>query len=65
MGVVKVSLEFVFDGTVLKVEGGTDRVVRNGSKDGLAASVAFRSMTCPFLYMTNVMLSPAILFWPT
>jgi hypothetical protein len=26
------------------IEGGTDRVVRNGSKDGLAPSVAFRSI---------------------
>ncbi|MGA9154455.1 MAG: hypothetical protein WBZ36_28050 [Candidatus Nitrosopolaris sp.] len=31
------------------IEGGADRVVRNGIKDGLAASVAFRSVTCPFL----------------
>ena len=43
------------------IEGGADRVVRNGNKDGLAASVAFRSMTCPFLYTVKVMLSPAIL----
>jgi hypothetical protein len=43
------------------IEGGADRVVRNGSKDGLAVSVAFRSMVCPFLYAVKVMLSPAIL----
>jgi hypothetical protein len=30
------------------IEGWGDRVVRNGSQDGLAASVAFRSMTSPF-----------------
>jgi len=29
------------------IEGGADRVVRNGSKDGLAASGAFKSMACP------------------
>ena len=40
-------------------EGGADRVVRNGSTDGLAASVAFRSIACPFLY--TVMSLPAIL----
>ena len=27
-----------------------DRVVRNGIRDGLGVSVAFKSMTCPFLY---------------
>ena len=43
------------------IEGGADRVVRNGSKDGLAVSVAFRSITCPFLYTDKVMLFPAIL----
>ena len=43
------------------IEGRTDRVVRKGSKDGLAASVAFRSMACPFIYMVKVILSPAIL----
>jgi hypothetical protein len=43
------------------IEGRADRVVRNGSKDGLAVSVAFRSMGCPFLYTVKVMLSPAIL----
>ena len=36
-----------------------DRVVRNGSKDGLAESVAFKSMACPFLYTVKVMLFPA------
>ena len=46
------------------IEGMTDRVVRNGSKDGLAASVAFRSIACPFLYTVKVMLFPAILCWP-
>jgi hypothetical protein len=45
-------------------DGGADRVVRNGSKDGLAASVAFRSIACPFLYTVKVMLFQAILFWP-
>jgi len=34
------------------------RVVRNGSKDGLAVSVAFRSIVCPFLYTVKVMLFP-------
>jgi hypothetical protein len=42
-------------------EGGADRDARNGSKDGLAASVAFRFITCPFLYTVIVMLFPAIL----
>ena len=41
-------------------EGGADRVVRNGSTDGLAASVAFRSIVCPFLYTVKVMFFPAI-----
>jgi hypothetical protein len=41
-----------------------DRVVRNGIRDGLAESVAFRCMACPFLYTVKVMLFPAILFWP-
>jgi hypothetical protein len=41
------------------IQGGADRVVRNGRKDGLAASVVFRSMTCPFLYRVKVRLSPA------
>ena len=41
-------------------EGGADRVVRNGSKDGLAVSVAFTSIACPFLYTVKVILSPAI-----
>jgi hypothetical protein len=43
------------------IEGGADRVVRNGSEGGLAVSIAFRSLTCPFLYTVKVMLSPAIL----
>jgi hypothetical protein len=43
------------------IEGWADRVVRKGSKDGLAASVTFRSMACPFLSTVKVMLSPAIL----
>jgi len=43
-------------------EGGADRVVRNGSTDGLAASVALRPMACPFLYRVKVMSFPAILF---
>jgi len=30
------------------IEGGADRVVSSGNKDGLAASVAFKSMACPF-----------------
>jgi hypothetical protein len=37
----------------------TDRVVTNGIGDSLAASVAFRSMACPFLYIVKVILSPA------
>jgi hypothetical protein len=41
-----------------------DRVVRNGIREGLAVSVAFRSMTCPFLYTAKIMLFPSILFWP-
>ena len=43
------------------IEGMADRVVRNGIRDGLAVSVAFRSMACPFLYTVKVMLFPAIL----
>ena len=38
-----------------------DRVVRNGSTDGLAESVAFRSIACPFLYRVKVMWFPATL----
>jgi len=45
-------------------EGAADGVVRNGSKDGLAVSVAFKSMACPFLYAFKVMVFPGILFWP-
>jgi hypothetical protein len=45
-------------------EGGADCVIRIGSKDGLAASVVFRSIACPFLYTVKVMLFQAILFWP-
>jgi transposase len=41
------------------IEGRADRVVRNGIKDSLAASVAFRSIACPFLYTVKVTLSPA------
>jgi hypothetical protein len=33
-------------------------VLRNGGNDGLAESVAFRSMACPFLYTVKVILSP-------
>jgi hypothetical protein len=39
-------------------EGGADRVIRNGSNDGLAESVTFRSVACPFLYTGKVRLSP-------
>ena len=39
-------------------EGGPDRVVINRSKDGLAASLTFRSTACPFLYTVKVRLSP-------
>ena len=39
-------------------EGGADRVLRNGSKEGLAASGTFRSTACPFLYTVKVRLSP-------
>jgi hypothetical protein len=42
-------------------EGGADCVIRNGSNDGLAASVTFRSITCPFLYTVKVRLFPAVL----
>ena len=35
-----------------------DRVVRNGIIDGLAVSVVFRFMACPFLYTVKVILSP-------
>jgi hypothetical protein len=44
------------------IEGMTDRVVRNGMRDGLAVSVAFRSMACPFLYTVKVRLSPTDLY---
>lgn len=40
-------------------EGGAGRSTRNGSGDGLGASVVFRSIVCPFLYTVNVILSPA------
>ena len=40
------------------MEGMIDRVVIYGSKEGLAVSVAFRSMMCPFLYTVKVTLSP-------
>ena len=43
------------------IEGMTDRVVRNGIRDGLAVDVAFRFIVCPFLYRVKVMSSPAIL----
>ncbi len=46
------------------IEGGADRVVRNGIRDSLAASVAFRSIACPFLYTVKVILSPADLCSP-
>jgi hypothetical protein len=36
-----------------------DRVVRNGSTDGLAESVVFRSIACPFVHTVKVILSPA------
>ena len=42
-------------------EGGADRVVRNGSKEGLAESVTFRFIACPFLYKVKVRSFPAIL----
>jgi len=41
------------------IGGGADRAARNGGGDGLAASVAFRSIICPFLKTVNVILSPA------
>jgi hypothetical protein len=40
-------------------EGAADPVVRNESRDSLAASVVFRSIACPFLYTVKVILSPA------
>ena len=39
-------------------EGGADRVVRNRSKVGLAVSITFRSVVCPFLYTVKLRLSP-------
>jgi hypothetical protein len=42
-------------------EGMAVLVVRNGSTDGLAGSLGFRSMACPFLYTVEVMFFPAIL----
>jgi hypothetical protein len=39
-------------------EGGANRIRRNGIRNGLAASVAFRSTVCPFLYTVKVILSP-------
>lgn len=39
-------------------EGGANRTRRKGSRDGLAASVAFRSTVWPFLYTVKVILSP-------
>jgi hypothetical protein len=39
-------------------EGGADRVIRNRSMNGLAVSVAFKSIACPFLYTVKVRLSP-------
>ena len=47
-----------------RTEDRADRVVRNGSTNGLAASVAFTSIVCPFLYTVKVMFLPAILCWP-
>src|SRR5205809_4720522 len=44
-------------------EGGAGRTTRNGSGDGLAVSVVFKSIVCPFLYTVNVILSPADLCW--
>ena len=35
-------------------EGGADCVIRNGSKDGLAESVTFKSIGCPFRYKVKV-----------
>ena len=40
------------------IEGGAHRIVRNRSMDGLAVSVVFRSIACPFLYTVKVRLSP-------
>jgi hypothetical protein len=42
---------------------GADCVGRKGSGEGLAVSVAFRSKTCPFLYIVKVTLSPTDLCW--
>jgi hypothetical protein len=44
------------------IEGMADRVVRNGMRDGLAVSVAFKSMACPFLYTVKVRLWPIDLY---
>ena len=34
-----------------------DGVVRNGIRDGVGVSVAFKSMACPFLYTVKVWIS--------
>ena len=52
----------IVGGRIGGVEGMADRVVRDGIRDGLGVSVAFKFMTCPFLYTVKVMLFPAILF---
>jgi hypothetical protein len=41
--------------------GGGASLIRNGSKDGLAASVTFKSIGCPLLYTVKVRSFPAIL----
>ena len=41
-------------------EGGAS-VIRNGRKDGLAASVTLKSTACPFLYKVKVRSFPEIL----
>jgi hypothetical protein len=46
-------------GRGIENEGGADPVVRNESRNSLAASVVFRSIVCPFLYTVKVILSPA------
>jgi len=38
------------------IEGMADRVVRNGIRDSLGGSVAFKFMACPFLYTVKVYL---------
>jgi hypothetical protein len=53
-------MAMVLSGVALESEGlgGENLSARNGSRDGPTASLAFRSMTCPFLYTVKIKLSP-------